>query len=155
MSKIIKDTFYEKRKEINLPVTIEEVGLPIQQSGKIAVGLSGGLDSTTLLHYLAYCFGPENVYPLSFYYGQRHNIELFYALEQVRAARIPEDNYKRIDISFLGQIVSKASAMVSGGLDVPKAEDAEKDVQPATYVPFRNTIFSSLLASFAESCGSR
>ena len=143
-------------KEIHIPKNIEDIRLTYDKIGenintKVALGLSGGLDSVTLLHYLAHAYGAQNVFPMSFVYGQRHDIELIYAQEQVKVLGIPKANHRIVDISFLGDIVAKTSAMVSGGLAVPNAKDVSGDKQPPTYVPMRNLIFSSLLGAFAES----
>ena len=44
--------------------------------GKVVVPISGGMDSTVILYKAVEEFGPENVYGLSYDYGQRHKREL-------------------------------------------------------------------------------
>lgn len=132
---------------LDLPLN---VGVP-ERGQKIALSLSGGLDSVTLLHYLAFTVEPENTFAVSFDYNQRHGYELYCAMEQIKAAGIPPENYRVIDISFLGDIVKGVSSMVHSDLNVPKVAATLGDPQPSTYVPMRNLIFASLLAAFAES----
>lgn len=120
---------------------------------KVAVSLSGGLDSTTLVYILAKKYGAENVYALSYFYQQKQCIEL----EMAKATCIKLGvNHKVVDISFLGDIVGKVSANIQGSdIEMPTIQDIFGVPQPVTYVPFRNMIFSSILMSFAESndCG--
>lgn len=47
-----------------------------QQTNKALVIFSGGQDSTTCLLKAIDEYGQENVETISFYYGQRHQIEL-------------------------------------------------------------------------------
>ncbi|MFN3472095.1 MAG: 7-cyano-7-deazaguanine synthase, partial [Aquificaceae bacterium] len=55
---------------------------------KVIVLLSGGMDSATLLWLCKREF--EEVYTLSFEYGQRHRVELKYAKELARLAHVKE-----------------------------------------------------------------
>jgi len=104
--------------------------------------LSGGLDSVTLLHFLMTCGkGALPTHALIFDYGQRHNKEV--ALAEYWASRF-RLTYSKIDISFLSEITKNVS-LLSG--------TKETDDLTKSYVPFRNTIFLSLAASYAESVG--
>ena len=125
----------------------------LKKGDKVALALSGGLDSVTLLHYLATIVGPENVYAMSFCYNQRHDWELQCAKEQIAILNIPEENYSVIDVSFMGDIAKNVSSMVKSDIRVPDAEEVIGDPQPSSYMPFRNLIFFSMLACFAESNG--
>lgn len=125
--------------------------LDINKNEKVALSLSGGLDSVTLMAYLANHVGPENVFPISFDYNQRHDYELLCAEKQVENLGIPESNYQIVDVSFMGEIAKNVSAMVKSDVKVPSVQQALGDPQPASYMPFRNLIFSSLVAAFAES----
>lgn len=125
----------------------------IPKNSKVALSLSGGLDSTTLLHYLVSLVGPDNVYAISFDYNQRHDIELACAEMQVDAAGLPPENYQVVDVSFMAQMANNTSSMVKGDVPVPTVQEALGDPQPTTYMPMRNLIFSSLVAAFAESNG--
>lgn len=138
-------------KEQSMVTNVYPLSKSIDNYERVALSLSGGLDSVTLMAYLASHVGAMNVFPISFVYGQRHSLELECARYQVQDCNIPLDNYSVIDISFLGDITSKVSAMVEGEVDVPSIQQALGDPQPASYVPFRNLIFSSLVAAYAES----
>lgn len=122
----------------------------IDEVKKIVISLSGGLDSTTLLHLAVNKLGRENVYALSFDYNQRHAVELFLAKKTCRELGV---QHKIINLSFLGDIVSNVSAMVKGSVATPRADDLEAGKQVPTYVPFRNSILSSITFAFAESVG--
>lgn len=104
--------------------------------------LSGGLDSVTLLHFLmAWERQAKPTHALIFDYGQRHNKEV--VLAEYWASKF-QLTYSKIDISFLSDITKNVS-LLSG---TKETGDLTK-----SYVPFRNTIFLSLAASYAESVG--
>ena len=121
---------------------------------KCTVLLSGGLDSVTLLYHAIKEQGFDEVYALSFNYGQKHKRELQAAswhcekLEEVKEHRV-------LDISFMEDYLKGASSLVGDQIDVPALEDIEEaDLdQPVTYVPNRNMILLSLAASYAEARG--
>jgi 7-cyano-7-deazaguanine synthase len=126
-------------------------GIPnIDKVHKIVVSLSGGLDSTTLLYLMVRHFGASNVSALSFSYQQRHDVELLQATKTCKKLGV---QHKIIDIGFLGEIVGGVSAMVKGDVATPAMGDLEAEKQVPTYVPFRNTILSSITMAFAESVG--
>lgn len=116
--------------------------------------LSGGLDSTILLHYVARQRGDGNLHVLSFDYGQRHSRELDMARWQ--AAQVPSVVEHRImDMSMLADLLGDSSVLLKGGGPVPDLADIPHALreQPPTYVPHRNLILLSLAAAFAESRG--
>lgn len=117
--------------------------------------LSGGLDSTTLLHQVARERGGSAVYALSFNYGQRHARELDCAARQAGVAGVAE--HRVIDISFMGPLVAAGTTLVAAGGAVPdlSALDASQLDQPPTYVPNRNMMLLSLAAAYAEAQGVR
>ena len=117
------------------------------KSSKAVVSLSGGLDSTTLTYLLVEALGKENVAAISFDYNQRHDIELDMARKTTEKLGI---KHKVLDVSFLGDLVSNVSAMVKGDIATPTVDDILGDPQPVTYVPYRNLILSSLVASYCE-----
>lgn len=106
--------------------------------------LSGGLDSAT-------CMGMAKkqnfeLYPISFDYHQRHNIELKSAKKiadyfNVKKHLIIETNMEKIG----------GSALTDKNISVPKGvlNHNENDV-PITYVPARNLIFLSYALAYAE-----
>jgi 7-cyano-7-deazaguanine synthase len=112
--------------------------------------LSGGMDSTTLLHYVIRECGSHYVHALSFNYGQRHSRELDCARWQADAAKVA--SHRVIDITFFGDLVKQGTALVAGGYEVPDLDDVAPDQrdQPPTYVPNRNMMLLSMAAAFAE-----
>jgi len=116
-------------------------------TGVVAV-LSGGLDSTTLTYALVDKYGKDKVSALSFMYGQKQSKELDLAAVTCKKLGIA---HKIIDISFLGDIVSKVSANIgTSEVKMPTIKDVLGDPQPPTYVPFRNMILNSIAFSYAE-----
>jgi 7-cyano-7-deazaguanine synthase len=102
--------------------------------------LSGGMDSATVLA-VARSRG-EQVYALSFDYGQCHKAE-FKAAEKVAASLgAIEHRVISIDMGQLG-----GSALTDTGIKVPEAGG---EGIPVTYVPARNTVFLSLGLAWAE-----
>lgn len=122
----------------------------VDSAHKVVVSLSGGLDSTTLLHLMVKKYGKDNVYAISFNYAQRHDVELVCAKETTKKLGV---YHKIIDISFLGDIVKGVSAMVKGEVATPTLNDLEAHKTVPTYVPFRNAILSSIVLAFAEAVG--
>ncbi|MCI1695130.1 7-cyano-7-deazaguanine synthase QueC [Aneurinibacillus aneurinilyticus] len=116
---------------------------------KAVVVLSGGLDSTTCMG-IAKDAGYE-LYPLTFYYGQRHNREVEQAKKIADFYGVPA--HRLVNLDFLGQI--GGSALTDTNIEVPvvQANAADEEEIPATYVPARNMIFLSLAAAYAEVVG--
>lgn len=121
----------------------------------IVLLLSGGLDSTVLLHHVLRNLNYGSILAISFNYGQRHSKELECARWQ--AGRLNASSHAEIDISFFGGLVKAGTALVDGGDDVPDLKDlAENELeQPPTYVPNRNMMLLSIAAAYAESNGAR
>ena len=117
--------------------------------------VSGGIDSTVLLHHVLRDLGRDPVHALSFNYGQRHAKELECARFQVNAAGAASHHV--VDITFLGELIKNGSSLILGGSPVPDlAELSEKQLeQPPTYVPNRNMLLLSIAAAFAEAQGIR
>lgn len=110
---------------------------------------SGGLDSTTALYWAKKTFAETSVMIVD--YAQRHKIEVDMA-QRIAANLNVEARLIRFplkDIVF--------SALVDRDKEIPESLAASKDDEgvPFTYVPFRNGIFLSLAAAFAESRGIR
>jgi 7-cyano-7-deazaguanine synthase len=86
-------------------------------------------------------------------YGQRHERELEMAAWQAQAAEVAE--YRVVDISFLGDMLTGSSSLVDESIAVPElSQISEADLsQPVTYVPNRNMILLSLAAARAEAWG--
>ncbi len=123
-----------------------------QEQQPALVLLSGGMDSTVLLHHVCKDIGRSPVTALSFNYGQRHLRELECAKWQARAVMA---DHVLIDISFMGDLLKDGTALVSDGAAVPDLDelsDAERS-QPPTYVPNRNMMLLSIAAAHAEASG--
>lgn len=120
----------------------------LEEDKNIAISLSGGLDSTTLLYILVHKYGKNRVKALSFNFGQRHNIELEMAKKTSSELSIEHNTY---NLDYLGQIAKETSALIDGSELTPKtAEENAGDPQINTYVPFRNLQFAAITASYAE-----
>ncbi|UCH94162.1 MAG: 7-cyano-7-deazaguanine synthase QueC [Candidatus Aminicenantes bacterium] len=112
---------------------------------KAVILFSGGIDSTTALYWAKQEFDP--VYAMVVNYAQRHNIEVNMA-QQITTQLKVETHV----IQFpLKNIVS--SALIDKEKEIPESLATSKNETgiPYTYVPFRNGIFLSLAAAFAES----
>lgn len=112
---------------------------------KIYVLLSGGIDSTACLALAVSQVGPEQVTAASVLYGQKHTKEIMNAQ---RVAQYFKVKHKLINLK---------GVMGIGGLsdadsEVPEVayEDLPHGISP-TYVPFRNGLMLSALASIAMS----
>lgn len=115
--------------------------------------LSGGLDSSVLLHYVARRVASGPVYAVSFNYGQRHGRELACARAQAAAAGCAE--HVVLPLDFLGPLIASGTSLVEGGAPVPDLKDLDAEAlrQPPTYAPNRNMILLSLAAAYAETKG--
>ncbi|WP_320178473.1 7-cyano-7-deazaguanine synthase QueC [Roseovarius pacificus] len=123
------------------------------QRDAAVVLLSGGIDSTVLLHHVVKQQNRGAVHALSFHYGQRHARELDCARVQAEAAGTTE--HRIIDLRFLGPLLAPGSALVAGGAEVPDLAALTEDEiqQPPTYVPNRNMMLLSMAVAFAEAQG--
>ena len=114
---------------------------------KAVVLTSGGLDSTTVLaiaqsqNYQCHC--------LSFFYDQRHEVELMAAKNIAKAFGAYQHLVLNLDLGRIG-----GSALTSD-MAVPKNRGMEEMTTgiPTTYVPARNTIFLSHALAWAEVIG--
>jgi 7-cyano-7-deazaguanine synthase len=112
------------------------------------LSLSGGMDSSTLLlHLLANNY---EVTALSFYYGQKHKIELERAQELISYLRTKGYHVKHQIITLQGLMPLLNSALVTGNAEVPEGHYAEENMK-ATVVPNRNKMFSSIIQAVALS----
>ncbi|MCP4221447.1 MAG: 7-cyano-7-deazaguanine synthase, partial [bacterium] len=112
---------------------------------KAVLLFSGGLDSTTALYWAKERFG--TVYTMLVDYSQRHNIEVCMAQKIAHNLGVEAHtiNFPLKDIVY--------SALIDTDKTIPDslAESKNEAGVPITYVPFRNGIFISLAAAFAES----
>lgn len=127
----------------------------MKQENAAVVLLSGGIDSTVLLHHVVKELERAPVFALSFDYGQRHAKELTCAAWQAKAVGVSE--HPVVNLAFLRDVLSGASTLMADGPPVPdltELQDGDTD-QPPTYVPNRNMMLLSIAAAFAEARGVR
>jgi len=117
---------------------------------KALVILSGGMDSTILLHHVTKRLPYNEVYAITFNYGQRIIREVDCAKTQALNAGVTE--HKLINMDFFREI-SKMSALTNTDLKIPKAREDIGNAQPLSYVPFRNLLLLTTAAGWAESIG--
>jgi 7-cyano-7-deazaguanine synthase len=117
---------------------------------KALVILSGGMDSSILLHYVTKELKYDEVYAITFNYGQRIIREIECAKYQSKACNVKE--HKIINMDFFREI-STMSALTNTNLAIPKARDDIGNAQPLSYVPFRNLLLLTTAAGWAESIG--
>ncbi len=115
--------------------------------------ISGGMDSVTLLHYLVKEKQYENVYGVSFLYGQKHFREIECARWQMNVLGMKYHHV--LDLSVMKLLLKDGSTLIKGGQDIPRLEDipVEERIQPPTYVPNRNMIFLAIASAWAEAIG--
>lgn len=112
---------------------------------KAIVLLSGGIDSTTAMA-IAKSDGNE-IYALSFRYGQRHIHELDASQKIARVLGARVHKIMDIDLRQFG------GSALTDDMMVPKHDSLSQiqgDEIPVTYVPARNTIFLSYAMAWAE-----
>lgn len=114
----------------------------------VVVSLSGGMDSSTLL--LKALKEYDSVTALSFYYGQKHKVELEKADSLVTYLKEKGFNltYEVVRLEGLKELLS--SSLVEGGEDVPEGH-YEQENMIETVVPNRNKIFGSITQAVALS----
>lgn len=106
--------------------------------------LSGGLDSTTLLHE----YKEKVALAVTFDYGSRHNArEIECARKQCGMLGI---EHLVIPLGFMGDYFK--SSLLVGGEEIPEGHYADANMK-STVVPFRNGIMLSVAAGLAESRG--
>ena len=108
------------------------------------VVLSGGQDSTTCLFWALQRF--DEVYALSFTYGQKHTHEVDIAAEICAEQQVP---YEVMDVPLLGQLGSNSLTDTTLEMDTDKPAGGP----PNTFVPGRNLFFLSIAAVYARERG--
>jgi len=116
---------------------------------KAVIPISGGLDSSVILSIASKQH--DDVYALTYDYGQKHKKEILYAGLQIDEYDNIEE-HKIIDISFFKDI-APTSSLTNNNIKVAHARDVLGDAQTVNYVPFRNMMMLSIASSFAEAVG--
>jgi 7-cyano-7-deazaguanine synthase len=111
---------------------------------KCCVLFSGGVDSTTTLYWARKNY--DKVFALTFNYGQRHAVEIEMAKITAEALNIPQT------LLFVDLQQISGSSLTDPEQNLPEflAHEDIKAGIPSTYVPFRNGIFLSMAAAWAE-----
>ena len=107
--------------------------------------LSGGLDSATC--FLLARREAEEVFALSFDYGQRHRVELEQAHALAERYGAAAHRIVRLDLP-----ARDASALTDRSLEVPRDALGRESI-PVTYVPARNTLFLAHAVAWGEAAG--
>lgn len=117
---------------------------------KVVMGLSGGMDSVTMLAYYK-CenvnnFEENEIFPIIFNYGSKHN------KYENKAALAVCDYYKitpkLVDLPFIHNLF-KSNLLEDQG-EIPEGHYQASNMSQ-TVVPGRNLIFLSIMAGYAES----
>ena len=116
----------------------------MSRSEKAVLLLSGGMDSTTLLWWMR-DQGVETIHTIAIDYGQRHRIELESSQRLSREGGALHHKVIVLDLTQIG-----GSPLTSDALDVPEAADQQ---QISTVVPYRNALFITAAAAYAETVG--
>lgn len=111
-------------------------------TNKAVISLSGGLDSTCLLMYLL-SRGME-VRTYSFYYGQKHNVELKKVKKNIKFLQKKGLPVTHQVIDLEDCFSDSASSLHQGGADIPEGHYADENMK-STVVENRNIIFSSII----------
>jgi len=116
---------------------------------RAVVLVSGGLDSATTLAIAR--AADDEVYAMSFRYGQRHVVELAAARRVAASVGVAKHVMVDIDLRAFG------GSALTDDIAVPKDRDEVQmaNAIPVTYVPARNTIFLSFALGWAEVLGAR
>ncbi|QBP40025.1 7-cyano-7-deazaguanine synthase QueC [Paenisporosarcina antarctica] len=112
---------------------------------KAVVVFSGGQDSTTCLLWALTQY--QEVYTVTFDYGQRHIEEITCAEEIAKELNVP---FKVLDMKLINQLAANALTRS----DIAVTEGTSEEL-PSTFVPGRNHLFLSFAAVYAQSIGAR
>ena len=110
------------------------------------------MDSAVLLYKAAEQY--DEVHTVTFDYGQRHESREVGASEkQLLNASVDYPNVtftnKLLDVKYIKDI-APTSSLTNNDIETPNVKDIMGEAQPKSYVPFRNLMFISILASYAE-----
>lgn len=117
---------------------------------KALVLSSGGVDSTTCVAIAVNQYGRKNVSTVSVYYGQKHDKELHCADEVAKYYGV--EHYE-LDLSQVLKY-SNCSLLHHSTQEIKHksyAEQIEEDGRVNSYVPFRNGLMLSSVATLAQS----
>jgi 7-cyano-7-deazaguanine synthase len=110
------------------------------------VVLSGGLDSATALGIAVAEHGFENTRAISFYYGQKHSVELTCAADLCEHYHVHHELVALPESLFAGGVLTTDA-------EIPEMryDDLPDGVMSPTYVPFRNGNLIAQATAYADS----
>lgn len=119
---------------------------------KALVLSSGGVDSTTCVGIAVDKYGKDNVITASLHYGQKHDKEIEYAR---KIANYYGVRHIEEDISNVMKYAKDVCTLMKGGDEIEHKSYADQiaengEGRVATYVPFRNGLFLSIAAAYAD-----
>ena len=113
------------------------------------LSISGGLDSTSLLvHLLDKDY--DKVHAISFYYGQKNEIELQRLDLNLRYLKSHKFDIKHTYMNLSSFMSKFNSSLTTDAIYVPAGKTDENKMK-LNFVPNRNAIFSSLIYGYAVS----
>jgi len=112
--------------------------------GKALVVFSGGQDSTTILGWAKNRF--NDVYTITFGYGQRHKIEIEQAKKIAKILEVP-NIYFEFD---LFKKMGDSTLVGDGDLNAPHPHNPNL---PSSYVPNRNALMFTIAHAYAQKIG--
>ena len=119
-------------------------------TSKAVVPISGGMDSTVLLHLAASRY--DKIITVNYDYGQKHrDKEINCASFQIESVDMPVDSL-HIKLPFFKDIC-QVSSLLNNKVAVAKAKDVMGDPQTVNYVPYRNLMLLSISLAIAENYG--
>ncbi len=116
---------------------------------KCVLALSGGMDSTALMHHCIAKYGAGNVHVVNFHYGSKHNYFECNAARNI-VKGVPLASARSIDISKAVKDCDLNSNLLESGGTIPLGHYSAPTMK-LTVVPGRNTIFASFLLGIAQS----
>jgi len=114
-------------------------------ANKAVVVYSGGMDSYTVLHKAL--SENDEIYAISFNYGQKHNKELIIAAQVCQELNI---SHKVVDITAINSLMAGSSLTLDSDEAIPEGDYEDANMK-STVVPNRNMVLISMAIAYAVS----